>query len=351
MPAPPSAADVVSVVLPVHDGADDLPACLDALLGQEGTDIQVVAVDDGSTDASGSILDSYAACRPALTVVHTENHGAGRARLTGLAHAQGSHIGFCDCGDRPAPNMYATLLGRAQEASADLVVCGFRRVDAADGRLLSEEMCGLGQGPCDIDEDPGILLAVNTAVWNKLYRAASLKDTGRVPVPPRVGEDVVFQLLAYPHVGRIACVAEPLYEYRVRPGSLMSDVGLADLDLLRLGLLEAKRLLAEGGGSEEMQALYDLVAFTHLGVSLPLRLEAAREMPLSQALGWARAVLERDFPRYSRSRFCSPGYVLGHRGRNLGLSGALLCQRLHLMLPLLGLLRQAAVRRWGIRYW
>jgi glycosyltransferase involved in cell wall biosynthesis len=351
MPESSRITDVVSVILPVHNGSDDLPACLDALLGQEGADVQIVAVNDGSTDTSGRILDSYAERHPALTVVHTENQGAGRARLTGLTHAQGSHIGFCDCGDRPVPNMYATMLRRAREASADLVVCGFRRVDAADGQLLSEEMCGLGQGSCDIGEDPGILLALNTAVWNKLYRAASVRDANLVPLPPRVGEDVVFQLLAYPHVGRIAFVAEPLYEYRVKAGSLMSDVGLADLDALRLGLSEAKRLLAEGGGSEEMQTLYDLVAFTHLGLSLPMRLRTTCNLSLAQALAWARVVLERDFPRYSRSRFCSPAYVLGHSGRNLGLSVACLCQRLHLTLPLISLLRQAAARRWGIRYW
>jgi glycosyltransferase involved in cell wall biosynthesis len=350
-----SASISVSVILPIYNAAEGLDDCLDALLSQAELCLQIVAVDDGSTDASGHILDAYAARHPNLTVIHTENQGAGRARLAGLAQAQGSYVGFCDSGDRPIPDMYATMLKRAVETSAGMVVCGFKRVDAESGRLISDEMLGFEQSVYSVSEDPGILLSLNTALWNKLYRADLIKDLARVSALPRVAEDMILQLLVYPHVRRIAFVEKPLYNYCVKPNSLMSRVTIEDFELLRMSLLDARRQLTDGGGdaqgSGDMPALYDLVAFTHLGLSLPLRLATTESLSLGQAIRRVRRALKQDFPLYSHSRFCSLDYVLRHKGRNLKLFVARLCHRFHLTTPLIGLLRFGIAHRWNIRYW
>jgi hypothetical protein len=354
--AAPPAAPLISVILPVYNGEGSLAACLDALLAQDGVRLQIVAVDDGSTDASGHILDSYAARHPGVVAVHTANQGIGMARVEGLARATGGYIGFCDSDDRPDADMYATMLKRALETSADLVVCGFRRVDAESGQALTDEMLGFGPQPRSVAADPGILLAINTSVWNKLYKAELIDSSILAFAFPRVAEDVVFQLLAYQRVKRITFVERPLYCYRVRAGSLMSGMTQASFDCLHASLLELRRLMADAAHGRDMLEVCDLVAFTHLGLSLPLRLTAANgtaaQAPsLSQVARHARAVLKKDFPLFATSRLCSLASVLQHRGRNLKLFVARLCHRLHLTTALIGLLRLCLRHNWRVGYW
>src|SRR4051794_7057293 len=126
----------VSVVVPVYDVEAYLPATLDSVLGQAGVDLQVVVVDDGSTDGSGAIADGYAARDPRVRVVHTTNHGLGAARNEGLAHATGDLLAFADSDDVVPPGAYAALLRPLQRSGADFVTGSVARWDGSNG--LSE---------------------------------------------------------------------------------------------------------------------------------------------------------------------------------------------------------------------
>jgi glycosyltransferase involved in cell wall biosynthesis len=342
---------LVSVIVTVYNGEGYLKTCLDALLSQSGVNLQIVAVDDGSTDASGRILDAYAAQHAALTVVHTENQGLGQARIEGLAKARGDYIGFCDSDDLPDSDMYATLLKRALETSADLVVCGFRRVDAASGRLIATEMLGFDPEPCLVRQDPGILLAVNTSVWNKLYRAELIDEDVLAFTFPRVAEDIPFELLVYRHLRRIAFVERPLYNYRVRTDSLMSGVTAESFECLRSSLVNVRKQIAALMQSAELLEVCDLIAFAHLDLSFPMRLARTEDCSLSQMIRHARTVLKTDFPLFASSRLCSLSSVFRHRGRNLKLSVARICQKLHLTTALITFLRFCLRHRWRMGYW
>ncbi len=122
----------VSVIVPVFDVEAYLPACLDSLLAQTLPDIEIVVVNDGSTDGSQAIIDRYAREHPGLVRVYEKpNGGLGDARNFGIERASGEYLAFVDADDAVAPEMLSAMLGRARKTGADLVVCGIQRF--ADG--------------------------------------------------------------------------------------------------------------------------------------------------------------------------------------------------------------------------
>lgn len=127
-------ADLISVIIPVYNIAADLPRCLDSVLAQRYPHIEIIAVDDGSSDHSGRILDQYAQKHPGIRVIHKENGGVTSARLRGVAEASGEWIGFVDGDDEIEPDMYERLLTNAVKYHAEISHCGYRMV-FDDGRV------------------------------------------------------------------------------------------------------------------------------------------------------------------------------------------------------------------------
>ncbi len=126
--------DTISVVIPAYNNAAWLPRCLDSLLAQTYPDLEIIVVNDGSTDDTMAVLDSYAALHPSITVIHKENGGVTSARLRGVAEASGDWIGFMDSDDRIEPWMYEHLLENAHAHQADISHCG-HQVHFLDGRV------------------------------------------------------------------------------------------------------------------------------------------------------------------------------------------------------------------------
>lgn len=111
----------ISVIVPVYNVEKYLPQCIDSILVQTLEDIEIICVDDGSTDNSGSILDHYAAKDSRIKVFHRGNAGYGAAMNAGLAVASGEYVGIVESDDRILPKMYETLYGAALKNNLDLV--------------------------------------------------------------------------------------------------------------------------------------------------------------------------------------------------------------------------------------
>ena len=129
----------VSVIVPVYRAEQYLDRCVTSLLDQTLQELEVILVDDGSPDGSGKLCDAY--CRdPRVRVIHKENEGAGFARNSGLAVAQGTFVAFADADDYVERTMYETLWAAAQRHGADAVYAGyFRESDA--GHVFPEPIC------------------------------------------------------------------------------------------------------------------------------------------------------------------------------------------------------------------
>lgn len=117
----------VSVVVPVYNVEKFLPQCLDSLLAQTLADMEILLVDDGSTDSSGAICDDYAALHRQMRVIHKENGGLMSAWKAGFLQTSGEYVGFVDSDDWVEPEMFRTLYEKAAETGADMVACGLVR--------------------------------------------------------------------------------------------------------------------------------------------------------------------------------------------------------------------------------
>lgn len=118
---------MTSVIVPVYNVEQFLPQCLDSLLAQTLSEIEIILVDDGSTDSSGAICDDYAARDRRIRVLHKKNGGLMSAWKAGALQAGGEYLGFVDSDDWVEPDMFSTLREKADETNADIVVCGYLR--------------------------------------------------------------------------------------------------------------------------------------------------------------------------------------------------------------------------------
>lgn len=119
----------ISVIIPVYNTEKYLSRCLDSVVNQTFKDLEIICVNDGSTDNSNEILDRYASKDNRITVINQKNGGLSAARNTGLRHASGQYIGFVDSDDWIDIDYYECLIGLAERNNADIVMAGMRVVD------------------------------------------------------------------------------------------------------------------------------------------------------------------------------------------------------------------------------
>ena len=240
--APAKPAATLSLVLPVHGVAEYLPRCLDSVLATAHPGLQVIAVDDRSPDASGAILDEYAARDPRLTVLHLpENRGQGGAREAGLDLATGDYVWFVDPDDwlaEGAVEAVAAALAAPEDRPddrPDVLVTGFVRA-YPDGGVEADTWRGLMDGaPASftLAEWPGALSMI-LAVWNKVTRRGYLEELRAqgVRFGPGHYEDIA---VAYPVLlgaARISFLDRDVYYYRrLRPGAITTTPSPKHLDV------------------------------------------------------------------------------------------------------------------------
>lgn len=202
----------VSVIVPVYNGEQYLDKCISSILEQTETHLELILVDDGSTDLSGAICDKWALKDPRVKVLHQKNQGVSAARNAGLDAARGEYIGFVDADDVIAPETYETALRNA--CGHDIVMWDAVTV-WSDGRREPDTISLLEQD-CTItrqDWYPALLGQMAGSVWRCLYRATCLAGV-RFPCGIKLSEDRLFNLVAMGRADRVRYIKTPLY-YRL----------------------------------------------------------------------------------------------------------------------------------------
>ncbi len=222
----------VSVVVPVYDVEAYLPSALDSVLGQSYPALEVVVVDDGSTDGSGAMADEYAARDPRVRVVHTENRGLGAARNEGARHATGDLLAFADSDDVVPPDAYTVLHRQLRRTGADFVTGSVARWD---GSTLTElpwmRRLHKDRAAETVETHPELLGDV--FAWNKLFRRDFWERTG-LSWPEGVRyEDQPTTTAAYVHARRIGVVPDVVYHWRIRYDGSSITQQRSSLDDLR----------------------------------------------------------------------------------------------------------------------
>ena len=208
----------LSIIIPIYNVEAYLPGCLDSVLDPDSTDYEIIAVNDGSTDASGQIARDYAARYPKLLrLLEQPNGGLGCARNTGLKHAQGEYVLFLDSDDSLAPGALPEIL-QALDTGCDVIFFDFTTVDEA-GRVLAETSGSGGGGVFTLADYPRQLLEPPNA-WNKLWRRSLFTDSG-IRFPDRMWyEDLATSPRLYLRAKSMTHVARPWIRYLQRGGSI-----------------------------------------------------------------------------------------------------------------------------------
>lgn len=118
---------LISVIVPVYNVERYLDQCMDSLVRQSYINLEIVVVDDGSTDSSGKKCDAWAERDSRIRVIHQANKGLAGARNAGLDVARGDYIGFVDSDDYTLPDMFSTMMRNMQESEADLSIISYER--------------------------------------------------------------------------------------------------------------------------------------------------------------------------------------------------------------------------------
>lgn len=221
----------VSVIVPVYNVRDYLDRCVESILSQTFKDLELILVDDGSTDGSGRMCDSYSDER--IRVVHKGNGGLSSARNAGLDICSGERIMFVDSDDLISPYCLEIMTLAAEKTGADLVQCGNDRVRGRDAVTEAGDVRGPVSGESsEILSGRDWLLRKDFKVmaWGKLYRSELFRDI-RFP-EGRYNEDyAIMYRLVYP-LERVALVDECLYHYTVREDSITGAFSEKLLDQL-----------------------------------------------------------------------------------------------------------------------
>ena len=210
----------ISIVVPVYNAQTRLAACVDSLLGQTYKDIEILLIDDGSSDDSVRICDEYAACNEQIKVYHKTNGGVSSARNYGIEQVVGQYIMFVDSDDVVDPTLCEKLYQKVVNTGCKTSLCGFEREFFVGNELKRSIIClpdcsDILSGE-QIKKNYGSLYekTLLSAVWATLYdldiiRSNMLKfDTSLY-----IGEDMLFKQSYLAVDSRIAVVNEPLYHY------------------------------------------------------------------------------------------------------------------------------------------
>ena len=210
----------VSVIVPVYNAEKYLCTCLDSIINQTLKEIEIICVDDGSTDSSWDILQRYREQDCRVTTLRQKNQYAGAARNTGKSHANGEYLVFWDSDDYFYPYALEKMYAQCKKDLADICVCGAnqfledRGIEVPVSNYMKKKQLP-DHIPFNRTTNPDHILTFTTeAPWNKMFRRSYIENLRLNFQPVRNGNDVYFVVNALCLAERITVVDEPLLCYR-----------------------------------------------------------------------------------------------------------------------------------------
>lgn len=219
--------DLVSVVIPVYNAEKYLPQCLNSLLSQTYSNIEIICVNDGSTDDSFKVLQEYASKDSRIYVYSKENEGKGAAsaRNMGLKHITGEYVLILDSDDFFEPDLVESVVNEAKRTNADVVVYSADKYDEVRGCINVPVVSrGLEDAPQAMpfswrDVPEKVFQIGDLMAWNKLYRANLIKENDLHFESIAISDDQLLSFMAMVYADRISIVDRPLLHYRYNSGS------------------------------------------------------------------------------------------------------------------------------------
>jgi len=213
----------ISIIVPCYNADRYLSVCLESLHAQKSPEIEMIFIDDGSTDATGALLDSFAKEEPRARVVHIPNSGVSAARNRGLSMVAGRYIAFLDADDALEENSLSTLYREAVRTGAQIVSANHMLFDMGRNERVRVEVEPVTQQPLEIAREIIHMHRIYNNLWNKLYDRA-LFDGLSLDEGVRIGEDALLNLQLFLRARKVVHLDAYTYVYRVHSQSAMAGV-------------------------------------------------------------------------------------------------------------------------------
>jgi len=220
----------ITIVVPFYNVEDYIAECLKSLIKQTYSNIEILCIDDGSSDDSYQIVESFSHSDTRIKIFrHNDNKGLGGARNTGIKNASGDFICFIDSDDYISENFTQVLLDTILQDDSDVCACNFWQ--DINGNISPYET-NYKDNKFEVDKNNSIDVAkrVNPGCTNKLFKLDLLRNNNIYQPEQRYYEGVVFWLKTVFYSSRISTTSKRLYFYRQRPGSIMKSLTSKHID-------------------------------------------------------------------------------------------------------------------------
>ncbi len=299
----------ISIIVPVYNTEKYLKKCLDSLVNQSLSNIEIICINDGSKDNSLKILKEYKNnYKDKIIIIDKKNEGVWKGRVDGVRKAKGEYIGFVDSDDYVEEDYSLKLYSNAKRYDSDISVCGFKRIDLLTGKVYSKEMVKSSKYNFDINKNPENLLMLNGAPWNKIFKASLFKNMYKINNIPRVLDDMLFASLLYINASKVSFVQDFLINYMVRSDSIMNTIKEEIIPGVYKSMVEVRDYYKEN--NKKLLEYYDVNAFLHLGVSLMYRVyenDNFKKIYLNNLI-----FMNKHFPKYKKSKYLKISYIIKH---------------------------------------
>lgn len=331
---------LISVIVPVYNGQDFLENCINSILGQTYEKVEIILVNDGSTDQTQALCERLSAEHEKVSVITMDDRGVSAARNAGLERAAGEYIAFVDADDRIHPLMLEVLYRNLVQSGSDIAGCGFfewsgeadwerglRRAGEPQEKIrekIREGMTGAEQK----SEKAKVLtagqfilqgiLGNDTRCWSKLYRRDVIGAV-RFQEGLTIGEDMLFLVDLLPHIRRLVSVGFPGYGYYQNPcGAMKRSFQPAYMDQIRCWEMAREQLektaVPKGGLTEEDRSVMMGISTARLLTAVMLTVGKLAQLPGKQRrengkyLEECRRKIEQNRKKYGAKIWLDRGY-------------------------------------------
>ncbi len=289
-----------AVIIPVYNVEKYLGKCIESAMNQSERDIEIILVDDGSTDASPEICDGYSMRDDRIKVIHQENAGLGGARNTGIRAAAADWLFFLDSDDYLDEETIEKALEAGEKHGADMVIFGIRSVDEK-GFALASLIDGIEKNrPLSLNEKKDMLISL-PAACNKAYKRMLFMESG-IAFPAGVWyEDIRTTLKLMLFTEKIVYIPEVLYNYLSREGSITKNINAGRNREIIEAFEDLTGFFKEKGKFEEFHGELEFLTLYHVYIVASVRVIRIdrKHALLDEFADFIKAI----FPNYRENKY------------------------------------------------
>lgn len=218
---------LVSIIVPVYNAAGHLEKCLASLCNQTYRPLEIILINDGSADDSGTIMQAYAERYDFVKAFSQKNQGVSAARNAGIRQSSGDYLLFVDSDDCVAPDYAEKLIHALETDGCGMAVCGFRSVEETTGKFVESHFALTGIQPRNVFIDQILRFRdITSALWNKAFLGNIVREEHLCfSQELAIGEDLCFLVDYALHIDKVNILSDVLYDYLINPGGAMASGG------------------------------------------------------------------------------------------------------------------------------